>query len=188
MKWRSIFSAAVAAAACVSIGFASERDVDAAFEPLVLPDSVLTDQHGVSRRFRDEIARDHRLVITFQFTGCLQQCPISTVMLAALDGLLSEEEASDVKLISITLDPLGDTSEKLLAKATEVGASDRWLWLTGDLAELDTVYRALGAGPGPKENHNAFYLVGDGSSGRFTRVSGPSSPEALAAFLRSIDD
>ena len=156
-------------------------------EAIEIPDVSLTDQDGNIISFVDDLAKDHRLVINFQFTGCLQQCPVTTAIMAGLDGLTRQDQRySDVRLISITLDPLSDTVEQLSAKASEVGAGPRWRWLTGGLDDLDAIYRRLGVSPGPKEDHDAFFLVGEGNTGKFIRVSGVASPAELLAQVEKI--
>ena len=88
---------------------ASDNETTMSLEQIEIPDSHLTDQHGNSLSFVKDIARQSRLVIAFQFTGCLQQCPVTTAILGGVDTLVEADRYKDVRLLSITLDPLSDS-------------------------------------------------------------------------------
>jgi protein SCO1 len=65
------------------------------------------------------------------FTCCTTQCPVLTGSMARLQSELSN--LPDVRLISLTVDPEHDTTEKLTAYAQTFGADpNRWLFLTGE--------------------------------------------------------
>ena len=67
-----------------------------------------------------------------------------------------------------------------------MNASKKWLWLTSDFETLDVIYRRFGAGAGPKENHNAFILVGNGTTGQFVRISGIPAPESILTEIDKV--
>lgn len=75
-------------------------------------------------------------VLSFSFQGCKAICPATEMEMQRLDA----ELAPDSRLLTLTLDPLTDTVERLGAHAKERGVSPRWRFLTGD---YETVYRLL---------------------------------------------
>jgi len=74
-----------------------------------LPVFALWDQNG--DLFLSESLKDTYVVMNFVFTRCPvpEMCPAATQRMVYLDQLLDEAGLEDVKLVSITLDPLYDT-------------------------------------------------------------------------------
>lgn len=97
------------------------------------PDFALVDQAGDTLRTSD--LRGTTWVTSFIFTNCAGVCPLITTRMAELrdslaaDGLLGTE----VRLISITVDPVRDTVAALAAYAERFGDSppSEWAFLTG---------------------------------------------------------
>jgi len=78
---------------------------------------------------RDDL-RDHVSVIDFIYTDCAETCPAQSLEMAQLEREF--EEARDLRLVSITVDPRHDTPEVLARYAQRYQADDRWWFLTGD--------------------------------------------------------
>lgn len=74
------------------------------------------------------------------FTRCVLACPVMTAKMAKLDAELprggGDGKGPAVRLVSVTVDPDHDTPEVLAEYAGRFDASDRWLFLTGDRADL----------------------------------------------------
>jgi protein SCO1/2 len=151
------------------------------------PDVELVDRAGKTVSLRNGILDGHRIVLMFQYTQCPQACLSINVIAQALDAQLASTEFSDVRIVSITLDPANDTPEALAAAAEAMGASARWIWLTGDPADLRKAYRAFGVGVGPKESHVPFFLVGAGSAGEYVRKDGLVPPDEIVQLLQHTD-
>lgn len=152
-------------------------------QEFTIPDIMLVDQKGRKVSLSKDIVEGHRLVIAFQFAACKQQCPVASAVLSAVDQATTGSSFNDIKLISITLDA-EDTPEILQEKAQELGASAKWLWLTGAPEDLATANRAFGVPQGPKEEHDAFFLIG--ASTQFVRIAGIPSPENVLTELARI--
>ena len=69
-------------------------------------------------------------VADFFYTSCPGPCPAMTSRLSSLDQ--RTRAFDDVRLLSISIDPIKDTPEVLQTYARKFGASERWLFLTGD--------------------------------------------------------
>ena len=80
-----------------------------------VPDVTLVDQDGRSVRFRSDVLRDRVVVIDFVFTTCTTICPVLSSTFARLQDRLGERLAGSVQLVSISLDPVRDTPERLRA-------------------------------------------------------------------------
>lgn len=85
------------------------------------------------------ISRDDLLgrpwIADFIFTRCMVSCPMMTTRMVELDERLPDGAA---RLVSVSVDPEHDTPEVLAAFAERWGASDEWLFLTGD---REAIYR-----------------------------------------------
>jgi cytochrome oxidase Cu insertion factor (SCO1/SenC/PrrC family) len=77
-------------------------------------------------------------IANFIYTHCTETCPLQTAKMAQLQADLTAE--TDIRLISITVDPVQDTPEVLAEYAARFGADrDRWLFLTGEKRAIYTL-------------------------------------------------
>lgn len=97
-----------------------------------VPSFALTERSG--RRVTRDSLRGSIWVVDFIYTKCTESCPIQSLELAQLQREFTE--ASDLRLVSITVDPAHDTPEVLRTYAARYGASDRWWFLTGEKREI----------------------------------------------------
>ena len=98
-----------------------------------IPDFALTERNGGSFGLVD--LQGKIWVGDFIFTGCAGTCPIMTNQMAKLQAALPKE--LDIKLVSITVDPIRDTPEILSKYADTFGAeTGRWFFLTGSYKEI----------------------------------------------------
>jgi protein SCO1/2 len=98
-----------------------------------LVDFALTDSggHPVTRADLD----GKILVVDFLFTSCSTTCPAVNTQMAQIQQLTTNQ--SDVKLVSITVDPRDDTPDVLEKYGQRFGAeTNRWVFLTGQKAVL----------------------------------------------------
>jgi cytochrome oxidase Cu insertion factor (SCO1/SenC/PrrC family) len=103
-------------------------------------DVSLVDQHGENVSLED--LSEDLLVVAFVFTNCPDACPVITHNIKAVQAGLPEELAGHVGFVSITVDPVRDTQERLLA-FTEYHRVN-WPHLTADNATLEDVWARFG--------------------------------------------
>jgi len=112
----------------VSVGCRKGADLPELYQ---LPDFSLTDQTDTMVTLKD--LKGHVWVADFIFTNCGGTCPMMTHEMRKLQDSLP----SEIRMLSITVDPARDTTKALAAYAAEQGATrDRWLFLTGDKQAL----------------------------------------------------
>ena len=97
-----------------------------------VPSFALIERSG--RRVTRDSLRGSIWVVDFIYTKCTESCPIQSLELAQLQREFTG--ASDLRLVSITVDPAHDTPEVLRTYAERYGASDRWWFLTGEKREI----------------------------------------------------
>jgi protein SCO1 len=98
-----------------------------------LADFRLTDRTG--REVARADAAGKFLVVNFVFTSCSVSCLLVNQQMAEVQRLTAGQP--DVQLLSLTVDPRTDTPPVLAQFAARFGAdTNRWLFLTGDKAQL----------------------------------------------------
>jgi protein SCO1 len=151
---------------------------------LDVPRTTLIDQDGRPVNLYDDLVKDRTVVMNFMFTTCKGVCPPMGVNFAALQKQLGDSLGEKLSLISISVDPVTDTPQRLKAWATQFGARPGWTLLTGPKADVDGVLKSLGVFAANKTDHSPFLLVGTG--GRWSRIHGLSAPERVAQIARDL--
>ena len=109
------------------------------------------------------------VVLAFIFTRCDNTCPVTNQNVKMVKDALSEEEASKVSFVSVTVDWRHDSPSVLKNYTADFGYD--WPHLTGSKEALDPVY----------ENYGVFpYEEGDDSDEGYT-VAHPSPTYILDA-------
>lgn len=168
-------------------GFVDEQDLRA---PVLhqastdLPNVLLKNQNNEPLRFYDEAIKDKIVVIQFIFTRCTMVCPLLGYTFAQLQEKLGERAGKEVFLISISVDPVNDTPQRLKAWAEQFGAANGWLQLTGEKSSVDSVLKALQSFTADKVDHTSLILMGDEQKGEWKRLAGTASAETLLTELQ----
>jgi protein SCO1/2 len=137
--------------------------VDSHLSPMFdAPEFKLTDQAG--QPFANDQLAGKVWVADFVFTTCTGLCPMMTEQMHEFQKLTT---ASNIQMVSFSVDPEHDTPAALLAYANMNGADlSRWHFLTGD---KETLWRLslgmkLAVGPGDGSHqvmHSSHFLLVD---------------------------
>ena len=150
---------------------------------VTLHDLQLADVDGQTIRFKSEAVGNRIVVVGFIYTSCTTICPVTSAVFAdvqqRLIKTLGERFGHEAKLITLTVDPATDTSERLKAYAANFGSPGGWLWLTGEKPQVDRVLTGLGAYAADFTRHSGAVLVGDARSGNWTRFYGIPNPSDI---------
>lgn len=148
---------------------------------VVLRDAPLLDASGKRVRLREDVIGRRTALVNFVYTTCTTVCPVSSATFQQLQQRLGDRLGKEVVLVSITVDPLRDTPQRLREHGARFEARDGWVWLTGAKPDVDAVLRGFGAYAARFEDHPAMVLVGDARGGAWTRFFGfPSVDELMA--------
>ena len=192
---RARFTAALAAGvlAAGASGAARAHDVHpqhavAATAPapakVVLRGEPLLDQTGKRVRLADDVIADRIAIVNFIYTTCTTVCPVASATFQQLQGKLGTALGKEVVLVSISVDPLRDTPERMHEYAARYQARAGWTWLTGAKPDVDAVLRGFGAYTPNYEDHPAMVLVGD--AGGWTRFLGFPSVDQLLGRVQAL--
>lgn len=153
---------------------------------LRIPDVELLDQDGRRVRFHTDLVRGKVVAVNFIFTTCTTICPPLGATFARVQRELGERAGRDVQLISISVDPVTDTPERLKAWGEKFKAGPGWTLLTGEKAHVDELLRALAASAARREDHTPTVLVGSDAAGQWTRAYGLAPPSKLLQLIETV--
>ena len=144
--------------------------------PRPAPDISFVDQFGDERDLASLRGR-HVLLHVF-YGSCVTICPIVIEELRELYSGFSAAQRSKIVILSISVDSLRDTTERLLDLWRQVGAFDGWVMAQPSGASFDRVTKEFGIWVFAKTdgtiNHSAdLFLIDRG--GRIVRVFSPQA-------------
>jgi protein SCO1/2 len=152
-----------------------------------IPDVTLVNQHGTQVRLQSDLMGKGVVVVNFVFTTCTTICPPMGATFGKLQKLLQERGHSGVQLVSISVDPVTDTPDKLLAWGEKFHAGPKWTLLTGDKASIDKVRRAFSAYTQDKSAHSSVAFIGNAAKGKWTTGSSIGQVEELYKKVVSLE-
>jgi protein SCO1 len=144
--------------------------------PRAAPDIAFVDQFGNERRLA---SLQGRRVLLHAFYGtCVTVCPIVIEQLREIYSDLSAEQRRELVILSISIDPVRDTTERLADLWREEGALEGWIMARPVDRSIDRVAQEFGIWVFAKNdgtiNHSAdLFLIDRG--GRIVRVISPQS-------------
>ena len=110
-----------------------------------IDDFAATDQAG--RRFEFNKLRGKVVLVAFAYTSCPDVCPLITAAARQVQVRLSKSERRRAQLLTITTDPEIDVPKILASYAARYNADlANWLFLTGDNANLERIWKNFGVG------------------------------------------
>ena len=148
-----------------------------------IPDVELLDQDGRKVHFYSDLVRGKVVVVNFIFTTCTTVCPPLGATFARVQRELGERAGRDVHLISISVDPVTDTPERLKAWGAKFKAGPGWTFVTGSKPQVDELLRALGAASARPEDHSPSVIVGNDAAQQWTRAYGLAAPAKLVQLI-----
>lgn len=152
-----------------------------------VPDFSFTTQDGSTLTKADLLGKVW--IADFIFTRCAGPCPVMTSHMAGLASKVLK--TSNVKLVSISVDPAYDTPAVLAQYAANIRANPtRWYFLTGPLDQVTAftqqgMKQSLVSEPGGMPNHSTRFLVID-QKGMIRSCHDVSDPEMDQKILSEV--
>lgn len=165
---------------------ASGQGYEAQSAQVAFADVPLLDQDGRELRLKDDLVGDRIVVMGFVYTSCTTVCPVISAIMQKLHNQLGERVGREVQLISLSVDPLRDTPERLNEYAERFSAGEGWHWLTGSNEAITETLKGLGTWAANYEDHPPLIMVGDGRSQQWTRFYGFTDPAVLLARVNEL--
>lgn len=153
---------------------------------MVIPDVPVLDQDGNKLHFYTDLIKGKTVAINFIFTNCTTICPPLAATFARLQKEMGDRVGKDVHLISISVDPVTDTPERLKAWGARFKAGPGWTFVTADKQEMDKLLNALGAAVSKREDHTPALIIGNDSKGVWTRTYGLAKISQIMSVLQNV--
>lgn len=153
---------------------------------MVIPDVEVMDQHGNKLHFYTDLIKDKTVAINFIFTNCTTICPPLAATFARLQKEMGDKVGKDIHLISISVDPVTDTPERLKAWGAKFKAGPGWTFVTGEKQEMDKLLNALGAAVSRREDHTPAMIIGNDAKGVWTRTYGLAKTTQIRGVIDDV--
>lgn len=156
----------------------------AASAKVKLLDLELINQEGKTARFRTDVIGDRIVVLDNIYTSCTTICPIVTAIMVNVHSRIGERAGSEVSLVSLSVDPVTDTPQRLRAYARRHKAA--WNLWTGTKPAMDQLLKGLGIYTPDYIDHPSSILVGDARTGEWTRFYEFANPEQIVKRVEEL--
>jgi cytochrome oxidase Cu insertion factor (SCO1/SenC/PrrC family) len=153
---------------------------------MVIPEVEVLDQNGNALHFYSDLIKGKTVAINFIFTNCTTICPPLAATFARVQKEMGDKVGKDVHFISISVDPLTDTPERLKAWGEKFKAGPGWTFVTGDKQEIDKLLNALAASVSRREDHTPTVIVGNDLKGVWTRTYGLARTGQLVGLIMDV--
>ena len=153
---------------------------------MMIPDVAVLDQFGNELHFYTDLIKDKTVAINFIFTNCTTICPPLAATFARLQKEMGDKIGKDVHLISISVDPVTDTPERLKAWGAKFKAGPGWTFVTGEKQEMDKLLSALGASVSKREDHTPALIIGNDAKGVWTRTYGLAKIPQIMGVIQDV--
>ncbi len=151
-------------------------------------DTVLVDQDGKEQRFYTDLIKNKVVVINTMFATCKDSCPTMEANFARIQKWLGPRLGTDVRLISISVDPETDTPAVLKQYGGRFDSRPGWYFLTGKKQNVELILRKLGLYVENKQDHLNLFLIGNDRTGLWKKALGVSDSEKLIGIVKSVLD
>ena len=152
------------------------------FSSAKIPNARILDQNGKQLNFYNDLIKGKTVAINFIFTTCTTVCPPLTATFRRVQQTAAER-GLDVKLVSVSVDPVVDTPERLRAFAEKFKVDQGWTFVTGEKGEIDSLLASLGASVANKNDHTPMILIGNDTVDYWTRAYGLSPSSRLVELI-----
>ena len=140
---------------------------------------------SVETTLSELIADDKPVMIHFIFTTCTTICPVQAATFSQVQRKLGDE-ASEVQMVSVSIDPEYDTPARLQEYAKKFRAGPQWDFITGTSEQMIDVQKAFDAYEGNKMNHRALTLLKMPGTNEWVRLEGLISASVIIDEYRML--
>ena len=155
-------------------------------EPKHIPDVLLLDQDGQEVRFYSDLISGRVVAVNFIFTTCTTVCLPMGAIFTKVQRELGDRVGRDVDLISVSVDPVTDTPERLKAWSQRLGAGTGWTLVTGSKPEVDNLLKSLEVFTPDFADHSPTVLIVNARVGSWKRAYGLAPAAKLSQLIEEM--
>lgn len=147
-------------------------------EEYQVPDVMLLSHEGQEVQLKTYLNTDKPVILDFIYGTCSTICPVLSVSFAHFQRKLGDEK-SEVRLVSISIDPDNDTPELMKEHLQKYGASDGWDALTGKRENIIEVLKEFDSYVSNKMDHFPLTILRGPGEQKWVRLYGLLSASDL---------
>jgi protein SCO1/2 len=149
-------------------------------------DVELINQNGEKLRFYSDLIKGKVVVISSFMATCQAACPPKNRNLEKIQEAAGDRLGKDVLILSITVDPVTDTAERLKDYAKRYHAKPGWHFLTGKKENVDWALYKIGQYTEDKQDHVNIIVMGNEGTGLWKKAFALSAPPDLIKVFESV--
>ena len=152
-------------------------------------DVELINQNGEKFRFYSDLLKDKVVVISSFMATCTAACPPKNRNLEKIQEAAGDRLGKDVLILSITVDPMTDTAERLKDYAKRYHAKPGWYFLTGKKENVNWALYKIGQYTEDKQDHMNILVMGNEGTGLWKKAFALSAvPDLIKVFESVLND
>ena len=159
---------------------------DASAAQKYFSDVELVNQDGEKMRFYSDLLKGRTVAIIPFFTTCTSVCPPMNRTMARIQEELGARVGKEIYLISISVDPVTDTPQRLKEYAAKFHAGPGWYFLSGKPENVNLALHKLGYYVEDKNQHTTVMIIGNEATGLWKKAFALSKPSDLLTVIESV--
>jgi protein SCO1/2 len=132
------------------------------------------------------MVQGHATALHLMFTGCSTVCPIQGAIFQRVQSLLPDQGAHAIQLLSLSIDPVGDTPAAMRTWLKRFDAHDGWIAVAPDPKDLDRLLELFGQGRNAVESHATQVNIINRRGELVWRTQQLPSADSIADILRKV--
>jgi protein SCO1/2 len=180
--WAAVMGAALEPRAHAEVVTADHGRVD---PPLPVPDVSVRCADGAAAGLA-ALLRGRATALHLMFTGCSTVCPIQGVIFQRVQTLMPDQRERGIQLLSLSIDPLGDTPAALSAWLQRFDAHAGWTAVAPKPPDMDRLLELFGQGRQAVENHATQVSIINRRGELVFKTQQLPSADSIADLLRKV--
>lgn len=153
--------------------------------PVPIPNLAVRCADGTSATL-DALVRGHVTAVHLMFTGCSTVCPIQGAIFQRVQALLPDQRSTRIQLLSLSVDPTGDTPAAMRRWLERFNARDGWIAAAPSFQDLNVIWDLFGQGRNAVENHTTQVNIIDRRGQLIFRTPQLPSADSIADILKRV--
>ena len=149
-------------------------------------DVLLVNQNGEQLRFYSDLLKAKVVVISSFMATCTAACLPKNRNLEKIQEAAGARLGKDVFILSISVDPVTDTPERLKEYAQTYHAKPGWHFLTGKKENVDWALYKIGQYVPDKKDHLNILVIGNESTGLWKKAFSLANTDELIKVFESV--
>jgi len=149
-------------------------------------DIKLLNQDGQETRLYSDLMQGRTVIINVMFTTCTGACPVMSATIEKIQTHLGDRVGKDVRLVSISVDPVHDTPARLKEYAGRFHAGPGWTFLTGSKEDVQAALRKLGQWVDDPSDHQTLFLIGNDRTGLWKKAFALAPTDQIFPVVDSV--